>query len=93
MPLSLPTTSSSTPTGTLTAVIDFGTCGIGGPACDLVIAWTLFDRDSREIHRSLMPADDAMWACGRGWALWKALITINSPDATPTIAARATHVA
>ena len=31
-------------TGRLHAVIDFGTSGVGDPACDLVIAWTLFDR-------------------------------------------------
>ncbi|MGL5849259.1 MAG: aminoglycoside phosphotransferase family protein, partial [Phycicoccus sp.] len=27
--------------GQLVAVIDFGTCGVGDPACDLVLAWTL----------------------------------------------------
>lgn len=26
--------------GRLSAVIDFGTCGVGDPACDLVMAWT-----------------------------------------------------
>ena len=28
--------------GRLTAVIDFGSLGVGDPACDLVIAWTFF---------------------------------------------------
>ena len=28
--------------GRLSAVIDFGTSGVGDPACDLVIAWTFF---------------------------------------------------
>ncbi|MFC7586625.1 phosphotransferase [Nonomuraea antimicrobica] len=28
--------------GRLTAVIDFGTSGVGDPACDLVISWTMF---------------------------------------------------
>jgi aminoglycoside phosphotransferase (APT) family kinase protein len=69
--------------GRLAAVIDFGTCGVGDPACDLVIAWTLFDGESREVFRSLMPADEAMWARARGWALWKALITFDSADASP----------
>ena len=27
--------------GQLAAVIDFGTCGVGDPACDLAIAWWL----------------------------------------------------
>jgi aminoglycoside phosphotransferase (APT) family kinase protein len=79
--------------GRLAAVIDFGTCGVGDPACDLVVAWTLLDGESREAFRSAMPADDAMWARGRGWALWKALITIDSPDATPAATSEATRVA
>jgi aminoglycoside phosphotransferase (APT) family kinase protein len=79
--------------GSLAAVIDFGTCGVGDPACDLVIAWTLLDGDSRDVFRSLMPADDAMWARARGWALWKALITIDSPGATPAAAVQAARVA
>jgi aminoglycoside phosphotransferase (APT) family kinase protein len=79
--------------GRLAAVIDFGTCGVGDPACDLVITWTLFHGESRETFRSLMPADDAMWARARGWALWKALITIDSPDVTPAMSAEAARIA
>jgi aminoglycoside phosphotransferase (APT) family kinase protein len=79
--------------GRLAAIIDFGTCGVGDPACDLVVAWTLLDGESREAFRSAMPADDAMWARGRGWALWKALITIDSPHATPAAVSEATRVA
>jgi aminoglycoside phosphotransferase (APT) family kinase protein len=61
--------------GTLSAVIDFGTCGTGDPACDLAIAWTLLSGESREAFRTGLAADPAAWARGRGWALWKALIT------------------
>jgi aminoglycoside phosphotransferase (APT) family kinase protein len=60
--------------GTLAAVIDFGTCGVGDPACDLVIAWTLLSRASREAFRARLDVDPGTWARGRGWALWKALI-------------------
>ena len=28
--------------GRLAAVIDFGSSGVGDPACDIVIAWTFF---------------------------------------------------
>ncbi|WP_461074744.1 aminoglycoside phosphotransferase family protein [Spirosoma flavus] len=63
--------------GRLEAVIDFGCCGIGDPACDLVIAWTMLSGRSREIFRAEVVIDDATWARGRGWALWKALITIE----------------
>ncbi len=60
--------------GRLSAVIDFGTCGVGDPACDLTIAWTLFGGESREVFRAMLSLDAGTWARGRGWALWKALI-------------------
>jgi aminoglycoside phosphotransferase (APT) family kinase protein len=61
--------------GKLAAVIDFGTCGVGDPACDLAIAWTLLTADGRQAFRERLSVDDATWARGRGWALWKALVT------------------
>ena len=63
--------------GRLAAVIDFGTSGFGDPACDLVAAWTLFDGASRAAFREAVAADDGLWARARGWALWKALITLQ----------------
>lgn len=60
--------------GRLNAVIDFGNMGVGDPACDLAIAWTLFDGERRDIFRAALGLDDDTWARGRGWALWKALI-------------------
>jgi len=60
--------------GELSAVIDFGSSGVGDPACDLAIAWTLFTAESREAFRTALSLDNASWARGRGWALWKALI-------------------
>jgi len=62
--------------GRLSAVIDFGISGVGDPACDVTIAWTLFSGESREAFRASLPIDDATWARGRGWALWKALISL-----------------
>jgi aminoglycoside phosphotransferase (APT) family kinase protein len=61
--------------GRLAAVIDFGTCGVGDPACDLAVAWTLLTPDGRQAFRKRLSVDDATWARGRGWALWKALTT------------------
>jgi aminoglycoside phosphotransferase (APT) family kinase protein len=61
--------------GQLAAVIDFGTCGVGDPACDLAIAWTLLSAEGRQRFREQMRADPAEWARGRGWALWKTLAT------------------
>lgn len=64
--------------GKLHAIIDFGCSAVGDPACDLVIAWTLLDEQSRRVFRSEIALDDATWARGRGWALWKALITMTN---------------
>lgn len=59
--------------GALAGVIDFGTCGVGDPACDLAIAWTLLTGPSRTAFRDRLSVDSATWERGRGWALWKAL--------------------
>lgn len=64
--------------GRLRAVIDFGTCGVGDPACDLVIAWTTFTGVAREAFRRALPDEGASWTRARGWALWKALITLEA---------------
>lgn len=61
--------------GRLSAVIDFGTCGVGDPACDLVIAWTWLGDAGRSAFRTAVDLDEDTWARARGWALWKALIT------------------
>lgn len=61
--------------GRLCAVIDFGLTGVGDPACDMAIAWTLFDAEHRELFRSRLALDDATWLRGMGWVMWKELIT------------------
>jgi hypothetical protein len=38
--------------------------------------WTFFFGDSREVFRDRLALDEGTWARGRGWALWKALITL-----------------
>ncbi|PBC70780.1 aminoglycoside phosphotransferase (APT) family kinase protein [Streptomyces sp. TLI_235] len=69
--------------GRLTAVIDFGTSGVGDPACDLVIAWTLFSGDNREAFRRAVRRPDADRARARGWALWKSLLMTAELRAEP----------
>jgi aminoglycoside phosphotransferase (APT) family kinase protein len=79
--------------GSLSAVIDFGTSGVGDPACDLVIAWTMFFGASREAFRSTVDQDPATWARARGWALWKALIVLaDTIDTDEQQAAANRHV-
>jgi aminoglycoside phosphotransferase (APT) family kinase protein len=75
--------------GRLSAVIDFGSSAVGDPSCDTVIAWTFFTEESREVFRRKLPVDPNAWTRGRGWALWKALITLaGSRDTDP---AKADH--
>ncbi|MCW3820417.1 aminoglycoside phosphotransferase family protein [Micromonospora sp. DR5-3] len=78
--------------GELAAVIDFGTCGVGDPACDLAIAWTLLTAEGRQAFRERLSVDGARWARGRGWALWKTLTacarTLGKADEQAVIALR-----
>ena len=79
--------------GRLSAMIDFGSSGVGDPACDVTIAWTLLSGASREAFRAALPVDASTWARGRGWALWKALITLAGQiDTNPVEAARARRI-
>ncbi len=66
--------------GRLTAIIDFGCSAVGDPACDLAIAWTLFNGSSRKIFKENRNVDIHTWNRGRCWALWKALIVWSGID-------------
>jgi aminoglycoside phosphotransferase (APT) family kinase protein len=79
--------------GALAAVIDFGTLGVGDPACDLIVAWSLLPAAARDIFREAVHVDDATWLRGRGWALSIALIQLPYYHVTnPTLAANARHI-
>jgi aminoglycoside phosphotransferase (APT) family kinase protein len=78
--------------GKLCAVIDFGSSAVGDPACDLVIAWTLFSGQSRETFRAPLSLDEDTWRRARGWALWKALITAAGHDGNQREAEKAWRV-
>jgi aminoglycoside phosphotransferase (APT) family kinase protein len=62
--------------GRLSAVIDFGSLGTGDPACDLTIAWTFLSGAGRSAFRDSLQLDRDTWSRARGWALWKALVTV-----------------
>lgn len=62
----------------LVAIIDFGVLGIGDPACDLAMYWTYFKGNSRKVFKEQLDLDQDTWNRGRGWVLWKALITFDS---------------
>ncbi|MEV6317602.1 aminoglycoside phosphotransferase family protein [Streptomyces sp. NPDC051776] len=79
--------------GRLSAVIDFGTVGVGDPACDLIPAWNLLPPGARGTFRAALAVDDATWARGRGRALSMALIQLPYyRDTNPAMAANARHV-
>jgi aminoglycoside phosphotransferase (APT) family kinase protein len=74
--------------GRLCAVIDFGTCGVGDPACDTTIAWTFLSGESSRVFRERLPVDRATWTRGRGWAIWKAMkVLVGALDSDPQDAA------
>ncbi|AZM56867.1 phosphotransferase [Streptomyces sp. WAC 01529] len=78
--------------GRLSAVIDFGELGVGDPACDLVIAFTLMSPGSRSVFRGALGADDATWTRGRGWALATGLNAYTTYAAeNPRVAAQTTR--
>jgi aminoglycoside phosphotransferase (APT) family kinase protein len=68
--------------GRLSAVIDFGCCAVGDPSCDLALAWVFLEGDSRAAFRSLVDVDEATWARGRAWALWKAALLASTNQLT-----------
>ena len=74
--------------GHLHAVIDFGQLAAGDPACDLTVAWTLLDDDSRALFRATLGLDGLVWQRARGWALWKQLLVLDSVRPFRTVNAR-----
>ncbi|MEU6450478.1 aminoglycoside phosphotransferase family protein [Streptomyces sp. NPDC046979] len=78
--------------GRISAVIDFGGLGVGDPACDLMIAFTLMSADSRAAFRDALGVDDATWLRGRGWALATGLNAYTHYAAVdPRVAAQTTR--
>lgn len=77
--------------GRLSGVIDFGVLGTGDPSCDLVMAWTFFDDESRKVFIENMGLDQDTWNRAKGWALWKALITFDNKISKKVIEALMTE--
>lgn len=62
--------------GRLSAVIDFGSLGLGDPASDVNVAWSLLPAPARGVFRAELGVDDATWARARGSALFIALAAL-----------------
>ncbi|MEO5534458.1 MAG: aminoglycoside phosphotransferase family protein [Pseudolysinimonas sp.] len=75
--------------GRLAALIDFGLLGVGDPACDVVIAWTLLRGRARAAFLDEVDLDVDTIDRGRGWAIWQVLwkleVDFNDSFATATL--------
>lgn len=58
-----------TATGALSGVIDWGRCGVGDPAIDLLPAWFVFPPAARDAYREALDVDASTWERGKGWVL------------------------
>jgi aminoglycoside phosphotransferase (APT) family kinase protein len=61
--------------GQLSGVIDWSAAGVGDPACDTMLAWSL-PPEARAVFRVALGIDDATWARARGWTVEQAAFFI-----------------
>jgi aminoglycoside phosphotransferase (APT) family kinase protein len=79
--------------GRITGVIDWGSMGVGDPACDVMVAWKLHSPAARDAFRDALWVDDATWERARGWVLSQAvaILAYYTPDNNPTLYHEAEH--
>ena len=81
-----------TDNGRVSVVLDFGGLGVGDPACDLMVAFTLMSARTRAAFRAALGVDEATWLRGRGIALAAGLNAyIHYAAVDPRIAAQTTR--
>lgn len=80
--------------GHLAGVIDFGSCGIGDPAIDLLYAWSFLDPPARRTLREAAGADETTWLRARAHAFTgPGLLTLHGYRTTmPERTARLTRL-
>lgn len=73
--------------GHISGVIDWGSMGVGDPACDVMVAWKLHSAAARDAFREALPTDDATWERARGWVLSQAVAALAyyTPENNPTL--------
>ena len=62
--------------GRIAGVIDWGSMGIGDPACDVMVAWKLHSQAARDAFREVVATDDATWERARAWAFSQSVIAL-----------------
>jgi aminoglycoside phosphotransferase (APT) family kinase protein len=75
--------------GKLTGVIDWGTCGVGDPSIEMIVAWSLFPPDARVAYRDALGVDGATWERGKGWVLTGVFGIPYYRDTNPVLVANA----
>lgn len=63
--------------GRLSAVIDFGLSGVGDPACDLMVAWSVLPKSARTVFKEGVGIAEEIWIRGIGWALSVSVIALE----------------
>src|SRR5205085_366172 len=73
--------------GRIRGVIDWGSMGVGDPACDVMVAWKLHSAAARDAFREALPTDDATWERARGWAVSQAVAALAyyTPENNPAL--------
>src|SRR5262245_32686382 len=73
--------------GRIGGVIDWGSMGVGDPACDVMVAWKLHSPAARDTFRGALPTDDATWERARGWVLSQAVAALAyyTPENNPSL--------
>ena len=73
--------------GRISGLIDWGSMGVGDPACDVMVAWKLHSPAARDAFREELPTDDATWERARGWAVSQAVAALSyyTPENNPSL--------
>lgn len=73
--------------GRISGVIDWGSMGVGDPACDVMVAWKLHSPAARDAFRAALPTDEATWERARGWAVSQAVAALSyyTPESNPAL--------
>jgi aminoglycoside phosphotransferase (APT) family kinase protein len=73
--------------GRINGVIDWGSMGVGDPACDVMVAWKLHSAVGRDAFRAALRVDDATWDRARGWVVSQAVAALAyyTPENNPSL--------
>ena len=73
--------------GRISGVIDWGSMGVGDPACDVMVAWKLHSAAARDAFREALPIDDATWERARAWVVSQAvaILAYYTPENNPSL--------